>query len=355
MRQELYHSSEKILIAGSGIAGCTLAMELHLLGFEITLIDNYKPDSSSRIAAGLISPIVPKGVKLTWRWPELFPGVFNYYHQLETTLNSRFIHRFPTVQIHPNTHTADFWNARANDVEMHPFISVVTHAPLQNIEAPFGYSLVNETGRLDFGKLTRSILQYLQDNGHQVKQEQFDHSLVEFSGQNTLVYQGEKFNHLVFCEGAEVLNNPWFGNLFFNPTAGDILTLKIEHLPEGFIFKNRKWLIPVEKDLYLAGSTFDREFTNTDPKEKDAQEIIETLQQFVKSEMILLEHKKAIRPTVVDRRPYCGVHSEKKNLWIFNGLGAKGTLLCSLFAPGLAAQIKGLQPAETVLSFRRSQ
>lgn len=343
------------MIAGAGIAGCTLAMELHLLGFEITLIDNAKSDSSSRIAAGLISPIVPKGVKLTWRWPELFPGVFNYYRGLENLLNNPFIYRYPTVQVHPNAHTADFWNMRANDPEMHPFVSAVKQEPLQNIYAPYGYTIVNETGRLDFDKLTRSILVYLQNKGHVIKQEQFDYSQVEFPDQTMVVYQGEKFNHLVFCEGADVVNNPWFGNLFFNPTAGDILSVKIEKLPSGFIFKNRKWLIPLQNDVYLAGSTFDRESKNTLPQEKDAREIISTLQQFVKSEIVLLGHKKAIRPTVVDRRPYCGFHSEKKNLWIFNGLGSKGTLLCSLFAPSLAAQIKGLQPAEAAISFRRSQ
>jgi flavin-dependent dehydrogenase len=70
---------KKILIIGAGIAGSTLAMELDAHGHSVTLFDNQFEHSSSRVAAGLLNPIVPKGVRKTWQCHNIFPHVFDYY------------------------------------------------------------------------------------------------------------------------------------------------------------------------------------------------------------------------------------------------------------------------------------
>ena len=46
----------------------------------------------------------------------------------------------------------------------------------------------------------------------------------------------------------------------------------------------------------------------------------------------VVDQKVGIRPTVKDRRPLLGMHSEYKRLGIFNGLGTRGIMLAPYFA-----------------------
>jgi glycine/D-amino acid oxidase-like deaminating enzyme len=91
-----------ILIIGSGLAGSTLALELIHRGHFVQMIDNLVPNTSSRVAAGIINPVVPKGVKKTWQYQEIFPAVFEYYRHFESLLGAEFVFEYPMLQIHAN-------------------------------------------------------------------------------------------------------------------------------------------------------------------------------------------------------------------------------------------------------------
>ncbi|NNC69515.1 MAG: FAD-dependent oxidoreductase, partial [Flavobacteriaceae bacterium] len=46
----------------------------------------------------------------------------------------------------------------------------------------------------------------------------------------------------------------------------------------------------------------------------------------------IITHEAGIRPTVKDRRPLVGIHPEKKQLAVLNGLGTRGVLLAPKMA-----------------------
>ena len=56
-------------IVGFGIAGALLARELLARGVRVTANDVADPESSSLVAAGMITPITGKRLKPTWRGP----------------------------------------------------------------------------------------------------------------------------------------------------------------------------------------------------------------------------------------------------------------------------------------------
>ncbi|MFY7875920.1 MAG: FAD-dependent oxidoreductase, partial [Pirellula sp.] len=44
-------------MVGGGLAGCAVAWQAHFRGLKVLLIDRQDPDSSSRVAAGLVTSI----------------------------------------------------------------------------------------------------------------------------------------------------------------------------------------------------------------------------------------------------------------------------------------------------------
>ena len=53
----------------------------------------------------------------------------------------------------------------------------------------------------------------------------------------------------------------------------------------------------------------------------------------------MVQHEAGVRPSSNDRRPILGAHPQQKNIYIFNGLGAKGVMLAPYFAQQLGANI----------------
>ncbi|MBS1662348.1 MAG: FAD-dependent monooxygenase, partial [Bacteroidetes bacterium] len=55
-----------VLIIGQGICGTFLAHELERAGLSYLLIDEVRPFSASRVAAGLINPVTGRRLVTTW-------------------------------------------------------------------------------------------------------------------------------------------------------------------------------------------------------------------------------------------------------------------------------------------------
>ena len=91
-------------------------------GQDILLIDNQFENSSSRVAAGLLNPIVPKGVRKTWQCDILFPALFSYYRRWEQRLNTHFIDSYPFLNIHANEGESLEWEKRVLDPEMEDWL-----------------------------------------------------------------------------------------------------------------------------------------------------------------------------------------------------------------------------------------
>ena len=333
-----------ILIIGSGLAGSTLALELIQRGHSIQVIDNLTPNSSSRVAAGIINPVVPKGVNRTWQYQEIFPAVFEYYRNFESLLGTKFVFEYPMLQIHANDNERYEWRKRGAATEMTDLLT------------PNGdNTIVNNCGRLD-------VLQFLSaaqielEKKNQFTNEQFLPTDLIFQESGKPEYHGIVFDEVIFCEGIGIMQNPWFNYLFFDPTGGDILTVRIPDLPQDKIIKQKQWIVPTkEKDIFLLGSTFHKQSISEVQDPADAKFLIERAELITGKTVTLIKHQRAVRPTVQNRRPYLGRHNIIKNLSVYNGLGAKGSALCSWLSPMMADFISNNKPLNEEVDISRTQ
>jgi glycine/D-amino acid oxidase-like deaminating enzyme len=147
-----------------------------------------------------------------------------------------------------------------------------------------------------------------------------------------LNYKHIQASKVIFAEGIGVLNNPYFQYLPFNPSGGDIVIVEIQNIPQTHILKKKEWLIPIGNNQWIGGSTYHSNDLSGNPEQKDADWLIGEFESWVGQPVKLLSHVKGIRPTVAERRPYLGKHPYMNNLFIYNGLGSKGSSLASILS-----------------------
>jgi glycine oxidase len=80
------------------------------------------------------------------------------------------------------------------------------------------------------------------------------------------------------------------------------------------------------------GATYNWDIQEPITTELGKAELVERLENLIDCQYKIIAHQAGIRPTVSDRRPILGVHSTKKNAFIFNGLGTKGVMLAPYYA-----------------------
>jgi glycine oxidase len=73
-----------VIVIGQGLAGTALAWWLKWSGMRVLVVDREAPITSSRVAAGLITPVTGQRLVPTWRLAELWPAAVAFYRQIET-------------------------------------------------------------------------------------------------------------------------------------------------------------------------------------------------------------------------------------------------------------------------------
>ena len=102
----------RLLIIGGGLAGTSLAWRLHERGVPFMMVDRDEPQTSSKVAAGLITPITGMRLVLNWRIATLYPEAATFYQQLEQELGRRFYHETAIVSLLLDDKAVEQWQKR---------------------------------------------------------------------------------------------------------------------------------------------------------------------------------------------------------------------------------------------------
>jgi glycine oxidase len=136
----------EFVIVGAGLAGTALAWALHRRGRTVRLIDREPPTTTSRVAAGLLTPITGKKPAVSWRWGELRPAAERFYREVEATTGRSFFHSRPIVRVMTSAKEREAFTRSE-------FAGLVTPAepPLDAdaVPQPFGVVLMPTAAQLD--------------------------------------------------------------------------------------------------------------------------------------------------------------------------------------------------------------
>ena len=90
------------VIVGQGIAGTSLAWCLRWAGSRFLVVDRQEPVTSSRIAAGLVTPITGQKMIKSWRFDELWTAAISFYDRVQSETKSQFFSRRSMVRMFAN-------------------------------------------------------------------------------------------------------------------------------------------------------------------------------------------------------------------------------------------------------------
>lgn len=315
-----------IAVIGGGLAGSSLTLFLLQKGKKVLLIDDAFLSQSSRIAAGIYNPVVFKRTTLAWRASELHETSRQFYARAEAFTQNQFHHELPFYRFFSGFEEQNEWMARSGQDLYQPFLSGELLQAQPPFASPFGMSMVKGAGWLNTVGYIQAVREKLLSmQGHWEKQR-FDPGRLQ-TASNGFVYDTYAFDKVVFCEGHLVRNNPWFGFVRLFPVKGEVLELEVPALPVGRVYNGSAYMLVMPNGRVKLGSTYDWENLNDEATPAGRTELLEKFESFYKGEKTVIGQGAGVRPAGHDRRPILGEHPTEKNMYLLNGLGAKGVSL----------------------------
>lgn len=337
------------IIIGQGISGTFLCWYLERMGASCVVIDENKPNTASKVAAGLINPVTGRRLVRSWLIEELMPFAWQAYKEIGAAMKIDCIKEMNLLQFFQAPDMQDAFNKKLQETPPYLF------APDNNdwrtyFNYPFGWGIINPCYVADAAGLIKAYGEKLLNKLN----EKFDAAQLEIVNDHVR-YKNITAKKLISCDGESGLHNPWFNKLPYALTKGEALVVKIPGLSCNHIYKFGHTLIPVDEgeSIFWFGSSNEWTYADDQPSEKFRERAVAELNHFLKIPYKILEHKAAIRPANVERRPFVGLHPSVPQLGILNGLGTKGCSLAPYFAHQFATHLVHGAPLSPEVDVKR--
>jgi len=325
------------IIVGQGLAGTCLAFQLMALGKEVLIIDEQKDNTSSKVAAGLYNPVTGRNLVLTWKAHELFDYMTNFYTGIEQKLSSKFL--YPTTIYRPfaSMEEQNEWMGKSADIKHEQFIENLHTKPAHDnhVKDPFGGLSLKNCGYLDIPEFLKASRNYFVKKDIVIDAPFNYEELVLNTEINYKSIEAEK---IIFCTGMEAKKTNLFEWLPFSLVKGEILDM-VPQEKFNVIYNKGVFIMPRNDDSYLVGATYEVVNIEEGITEKARNTLLEKLNAIFKINYKITGQRAGIRPATRDRKPFIGMHPEKPQIGIFNGLGAKGVTLAPFFAKQFAENL----------------
>lgn len=343
------------LIIGQGISGTWLSYFLQKKGKSFLVIDNNSPNSSSKIAAGIINPVTGRRHVEVWMAKEILPFAWHAYNEIGKELNITAISQKNIIDFFPSPSMKVSFLQRIEEKNEY-----VHNYPQQNhfnhlFNYDFGCGEIKPVYIAHIETLLPAYQQQLKTN-NLLLEEEFEINHLQIF-QNNITYKNIRASAIIFCDGNSGANNPYFNLLPFAPNKGEVLIVEIHGLPQTTIFKKGMMLVPLATPgLWWVGSTYAWKFDNADPTIEFREKTASLLKDWLRVPFKIISHLSGIRPATLERRPFVGFHPLHPNIGILNGMGTKGCSLAPFFARQVVDHLcnnKTLNPEADIKRFQK--
>ncbi len=340
------------LIVGQGLCGTLLARQLINAGKRILVIDDGKPDASSRVAGGLINPVTGKRMVRSWLIEELLPAAIEEYSAMGKEIGEQVVHITDIIDCHTSSDDKMQFYTRAS-VDNEFLNSEDQAGEFQDFfHLPFGTGQIKPALHIKIGTILNYWRARLSDSGMLAK-ETFNLEHCQIS-HGSVIWNGLKTSGIIFCDGEAANANPYFHMLPWSKDKGEVLIVSIPGLPDNHIYRHGNISIaPWNDGLFWVGASHDWKYETTAPTDVFRANTISILDKWLKVPFHVVDHRSSLRPANFDRKPFVGFHPHAPNVGIFNGMGGKGFSMAPYFAKQFAANITKGTPIMAEVSIVR--
>ena len=342
------------LIIGQGISGTWLSYYLKQANKSFLVIDNNQPNSATRIAAGIINPVTGRRIVKTWMIDELLSFLIPAYQELGNELGIKAIEQKSLVDFHSTPQMKIAFDERLKEKAEFLFQPTDQQQYISTFNYDFGFGEVDPCYVVNLKEIIPAWRKKLMATG-QLLEEDFEIDKLQQT-EKELNYKNIKVEKIIFCDGRNAAQNPFFKTLPFALNKGEAILIESSRIPSTHIFKKGMMLTSVEDNIYWIGSNYLWEFPNDQPTEQFRKQTELLLKNWLKTSFKIVGHLASVRPANIERRPFVGFHPVKKNIGILNGMGTKGCSLAPFFAKQLTEYLisgKEILPDADIKRFTR--
>jgi len=327
-----------ILIVGQGICGTMLSWFLNKAGKSFLVIDDNNANTPSKVAAGIINPVTGRRFVYSWMIDTVMPFAAETYNEIGIFFNQKLIEQKDIIDFFPSPQMLHAFTTRLteNDTFLRSYPDQNHFNQFFNYE--FGCGKISPAYTADVSGLISNWRHYLSEK-KLLAEEYFDHDLLSIE-KDSISYQNITASKIIFCDGMNSANVPLFSALPFSPSKGEMLIIESEDLSNEHIFKKGLMMAPLfQENLFWVGSSYQWEYQHANPTNEFYEQTKTLLNQWLKMPYKIMDHKAALRPSTLERRPFVGFHPQYNSIGILNGMGTKGTSLAPFFANQIAQNI----------------
>ncbi len=312
-------------VVGQGIAGTLLAYFLKKSGKRVIVIDDNFNGAASKVAAGIVNPITGKNYIQSWRIQEFMPVAIEVYEEISQFLGIQTYTSMNILRTLDSAEAENTWLGRTSDPAMSKYI-------LNEVDFSAFEGKVNKS--FSYGEMTGTFYVHLAEILDEFKNRWIEEKcyLTELfiyenlKSQNQIyTYKNLMFKEIIFCEGYKAINNPFFRDIHMAPAKGEVLLVKIPGADFNKMYKDKLFIVHQYDDVYWVGSGYEWNASDDHPTEASYKMLENGLKQILKVPYEVIAHKAAIRPTMHNRRPIFLQHNTNPGMFLFNGLGTKGS------------------------------
>lgn len=326
------------LIIGQGICGTLLSWFMKREGKSFFIIDDNNKNASSKIAAGIINPVTGRRYAYAWMIEDIMPFAVHTYNEIGNYLDTKLVFQKSIIDFFPSPQMRNAFIDRLteNDTYLHSYPDQNHFNQFFNYD--FGCGEIRPAYIAHIQVLLSSWKEKLIE-WNCIQSEKFDTNELKIE-KDFITYQNITAEKIIFCDGVNGVSNPWFQLLPYAPNKGEALIIECNELTNEHIYKKGLMLAPLpEKNICWIGSNYQWEFENDQPSEQFYKHATTVLNGWLKKPYKVLNHKAAVRPATLERRPFAGFHPQFQNIGILNGMGTKGTSLAPFFAHQLVQHL----------------
>lgn len=332
------------LIVGQGLAGSLLAWELLSRGQRILVVDRDEAVSASKVAAGLVTPVSGSRFNIPDGLPERLTYAKEFYWGMEERSGQKIFHHLRTLRFFQNEIERETYEARVARDErlLHSFTGLLPSS-LPSVRPCHGGFEMRGGGWLDiplFLEITRQHL--LETISYAIGRVVADELKVQHNG---IRWHNVEAGKVVFCEGWRSRENAFFSHIPMHSAKGDILDLRpLGPYSSSHILSHGSWLLPISEVSFRSGSTYQHQFHDESPTPEGRTQVLDNLARLTDQPFEIVSHRSAIRPIIRRSQPFMGPSPLNPRIFLFNGLGSKGSLNGPWHAARLAEHLVAGQP-----------
>ncbi len=339
-------------IVGQGLCGTLLARQLINAGKGVLVVDDGKPDASSRVAGGLVNPVTGKRMVRSWMIDQLLPAAIEEYTAIGNEIGEQVVTVTDIIDCYTSSDDKLLFYERASaDNE---FLSAydLSGTFSNYFHLPFGTGQINPALHVKID----TILNYWRDRLHAsglLANTSFNLQECHVAPES-VTWNGAKASGIIFCDGQAGNSNPYFQMLPWSKDKGEVLIASIPTLPGNHIYRHGHIsLVPWNDGLFWVGASHDWKYETTAPTDRFRTNTISVLEKWLKVPFEIIDHRSSVRPANFDRKPFVGFHPQAHNVGIFNGMGGKGFSMAPYFARQFSAHITTGEPILADVSIDR--